>query len=368
MAEAGGLRGAGIARAEARAELAGERDPVVVAKSPSPADRERWNGFVLGHPEGTFFHLVEWAQVLERAFGHRSRYLYAEADGRIVGVLPLVEVKSLLFGHALVSTPFCVYGGCVTSDEGVCRTLERAARELGERLGVDYIEMRNRRPRHPGWLPKDLYVTFRRPITADPEENMRAIPRKQRAMVRKAISRGLDTTLDPTCNDLYAMYSESLRNLGTPVFGKRYLQTLLETFGESCEILTVRSDGEPVASVLSFYFRDEVLPYYGGGTSRARELAANDFMYWSTMQRAAARGARLFDYGRSKTGSGSFNFKVNWGFEPLPLCYEYWLVRARQMPNLSPSNSKYKLLIDSWKRLPTVATRVLGPPIAKYLG
>ncbi len=152
------------------------------------------------------------------------------------------------------------------------------------------------------------------------------------------------------------------------MFSRRYLEILRDTFSDQCEIVTVTSDERPVASVLSFYFRDEVLPYYGGSTSAARAIAGNDFMYWQVMERARERGARLFDFGRSKRGTGSFDFKVHWGFEPQPLHYEYFLVKAARMPNLSPSNPRYEPLIRAWRRLPVPVTRVIGPPVARFLG
>lgn len=332
------------------------------------SDYSRWNEFVQSNAEATFFHLAEWERVLSRAFRHRSHYLYAESNGRIAGVLPLVEIKSFLFGHALVSTPFCVYGGIVSSDEAAQRALERAACHLGERLGVDYIEMRNRKPRHPGWPSKDLYVTFRRPIDPDAEKNMTAIPRKQRAMVRKGMQKQLRAQIDDGIERLYCVYSTSLRDLGTPVFSRYYLKLLAETFPGQCEVLTVTHEDQPVASVMSFYFRDEVLPYYGGSTAAARNLAANDFMYWQVLDRARELGARTFDFGRSKRGTGSFNFKSHWGFEPETLCYEYFLVKARKVPNLSPTNPKYERMIRIWRRLPLWFTRCIGPPLARYLG
>lgn len=327
-----------------------------------------WDAFVRAHPDGTFFHLSGWREVLRRAFGHRTHYLVALAGGEVRGVLPLAEVKSLLFGHSLVSTPFCVYGGILAADEAAKQALEAQACALARELGVDHLEMRNRRRQHPDWPVKDLYVTFRKAIDADSEQNLLAIPRKQRAMVRKGIQKGLRAEIDARADRHYAMYSESLRNLGTPVFAKRYLETLQDVFGADCEILTVLHGDEPVASVLSFYFRDEVLPYYGGGTQAARGVSGNDFMYWSVMERAREGGRRLFDYGRSKRGTGAFDFKANWGFEPEPLYYEYFLVRSREMPNLSPTNPKYEAMIRLWRRLPLALTQRIGPPLAKYLG
>jgi FemAB-related protein (PEP-CTERM system-associated) len=334
----------------------------------APADRQAWNDFVRNHREGTFFHLAEWQDVLREAFGHEPSYLLAERDGNIRGVLPLAHVRSMLFGRALISTPFCVYGGIVCDDAETHRALTEHACALARRLNVDYLELRNRRRQYPDWPAKDLYVTFRKAIAADEQANMHGIPRKQRAMVRKGVQKGLRSRVDAQTVDHYELYSHSLRNLGTPVFARKYLDALRRAFGDACEILTVTHENRPVASVMSFYFRDEVLPYYGGGRPDARALAANDFMYWEVMERARQRGLRVFDYGRSKRDSGSFDFKVHWGFEPDPLHYEYYLVRAKALPNLSPTNPKYSRAIRAWQRMPLWLTQWLGPRIAAYLG
>jgi len=333
-----------------------------------PADGARWNEFVRRHPEGTFFHLAEWQDVLRKAFGHKSYYLLAERDGAVCGVLPLAHLNSFIFGSALVSTPFCVYGGIVADDEETRLALETEACALARKLGVQHLEMRNRRRQHPQWHCKDLYVTFRKEIQPTAEANLAAIPRKQRAMVRKGITKGLRSEVDKTTERHYSLYSESLRNLGTPVFARKYLDVLCEVFGSDCEIRTVISDTTPVASVLSFYFRDEVLPYYGGGSSAARSVAGNDFMYWAVMEAARERGLRIFDYGRSKRGTGAFEFKEHWGFVPEPLFYEYYLVKAKEMPNLSPTNPKYQKAIQFWQRLPLKLTQMIGPHAARWLG
>ncbi|MCM2312888.1 MAG: FemAB family PEP-CTERM system-associated protein [Steroidobacteraceae bacterium] len=332
------------------------------------ADRAAWNAFVRAHPEGTFFHLAEWQDVLMRAFGHRSHYQLAERGGAIVGVLPLAEVQSTLFGHALVSTPFCVYGGIVADDADAHAALTEAACMRARELGVDHLEMRNRRRQHFDWPVKELYVTFRKAIDPDPEKNMLAIPRKQRAMVRKGIKEQLRAEIDGSVDRHYDLYSESLRNLGTPIFSKRYLEILKDLFGEACEIVTILKGERAVASVLNFYFRDEVLPYYGGGSQEARAVAGNDFMYWQVMERAREKGCRIFDYGRSKRGTGAFDFKTYWGFEPEQLHYEYYLVKRREMPNLSPTNPRFGRAIELWRKMPLRLTQIVGPPVAKYLG
>lgn len=334
------------------------------------ADGLLWDAFVNASPQGTFFHREGWRRVIERSFGHKSHYLLAEVAGEIQGVLPLVRQRSLLFGDALISTPFCVYGGVATADEAVKTALENEAANLADSMGVAYVECRNRTQGNPQWPLKDLYCTFAKNISADPQENLAAIPRKQRAEVRKGIKKGLlgvvDHAVDGICYDIY---SQSVRNLGTPVFSRKYFRILKEVFGSDCDGLVIRHDKEPVAAVVSFYFRGEVLPYYGGGTALARSLGATHFMYWDLMRHASQNhGVARFDFGRSKRGSGSFDFKKYYGFEPEPLFYQYYLVGHNQMPNLSPNNPKYRYFINLWKRLPLPVSQLLGPLLAKNLG
>jgi FemAB-related protein (PEP-CTERM system-associated) len=332
------------------------------------AEAAQWDAFVRAHPAGTFFHLSGWRRALESGLGHRSHYLRARVGGELVGVLPLGRVRSFLFGDSLASIPFGVYGGVLAKSEDAARTLEDAACELAERLRVDYLEMRNLARRREDWPEKTLYVTFRRTISPNDEENMKAIPQKQRAMVRKGVKGGLVSRVDRDLETFYRLYSESVRNLGTPVFPKRYFRELMSVFGEDCETLVVYHGERPLAAVMSFYFRDEVLPFYGGGSHEARDLRANDFMYWELMRRAAARGLRTFDFGRSKRDSGSYHFKRHWGFEEQPLHYEYRLVRARAVPDVSPVNPRYAFAIALWRRLPLRLTQSVGPLVARYLG
>jgi FemAB-related protein (PEP-CTERM system-associated) len=331
------------------------------------ANYSRWDSFVQASAEATFFHQAGWQEVIKKAFGHKTYFLYAETNGNITGILPLVHINSLFFGNTLVSIAPCVYGGIVASDEQSYLELDREACHLAETLGVDCLEMRNRVQKQPERPYKELYVSFRKELDADVEKNFLAIPRKQRAMVRKGIEAGLTSVIDENIDRIYRAYSESVRNLGTPVFSKKYFQILKDVFGEQCEVLTVEHNGQLIASVMSFYFKDEILPYYGGGTDLARELKGNDFMYWEVMRRAVEKGIKVFDYGRSKIGTGSYSFKKNWGFIPEPLFYEFYLVKSTSMPDINPLNPKYRLFIAAWKRLPLAVSQVIGPWLSKDL-
>ena len=332
-----------------------------------------WDAFVHAHPDGTFFHRHAWREVIRRAFGHRTCYVYAERGGAVVGVLPLGQIQTLLFGNALISVPFCVYGGPLAADAEAGRALAAFAAEHMRAYAIPVTEFRTRAPLDwldpAEWLSRtDLYATFRRDFGADDEENLKAIPRKQRAMVRKGIDRGLVSEVDTAADRLFPIYAESVRNLGTPVFARHYFDVMLDVFGTDADIVTILDQGEPVSSVLNFYFRDEVLPYYGGGRAIARDRYANDFMYWEVLRRAAARGYRVFDFGRSKLGTGAYSFKKNWGFTPTPLAYHFRLAPGAAIPDLNPLNPKFRLFIAAWKRLPLPVANLIGPHIVRGLG
>ena len=302
-------------------------------------------------------------------FGHDGHFLYAEEDGSIRGVLPLAHMKSLLFGNSLVSLPFAVYGGVAAEDDAAAEALEAEADRIARRLRVSHLELRHVEPRHADWPRQDLYVTFRKEILADEEANMLAIPRKQRAMVRKGIKHGLASAIDDGVERFFPLYADNMHRHGTPALPRRYFERLLAEFGADCDVMTVADgQGRALSSVVSFYFRDEVLPYYAGDDESARELAANDFKYWELMRRSCARGLKVFDYGRSKQGTGSFSFKKNWGFEPKPLHYEFRLYRRDEVPQNNPANPKYRLLIAAWRRMPAPMATFLGPFVVRSLG
>jgi FemAB-related protein (PEP-CTERM system-associated) len=337
----------------------------------APADYARWDAYVHAHADATFFHRAGWQRVLQEAMGHRTWFYYVERDGAIEGVLPLCQVHSRLFGHWLGALPFCVYGGPVASNSAAATMLDEAADALARTLGVGHLEYRCVQPLHPGeqlWQGKPLYVTFRKAISGNDDDNLNAIPRKQRAMVRKGIKLGLQGEVDQHVDRFYLAYASSVHRLGTPVFARRYFALLKQVFGDACEVRVITHQGAVVAGVLSFFFRGDVLPYYGGGMPAARALAGNDFMYWDLMRAAAARGCRRFDFGRSKVGTGAYDFKKNWGFAPEPLGYEYRLYRAPAVPENNPLNPKFRLFIALWQRMPLALANALGPHIVKHLG
>ncbi|PAX09656.1 FemAB family XrtA/PEP-CTERM system-associated protein [Sphingomonas lenta] len=329
-------------------------------------DREcaRIDAFV-SERAGSPFHLTAWSRAVERGCGQRARYLVAERPGGVIaGVLPLTEMRSALFGRALVSAGFAVDGG-VLGD--AVEPFAGAAWDLARRLGVPEVELRGG-PAPAGWtVDYDSYLDFARPLAADEEAELKAIPRKQRAEVRKSLGFELEVAIGrdrAALMEHHRVYAESVRNLGTPVFPAALFRAVAETM--DADVLTVRHRGRAVASVLSLYANGTVYPYWGGGTLTARELRANDRMYFALMAHARARGCTRFDFGRSKVGTGAAAFKKNWGFEPTPLAYAKRSDGPARAVN--PLNPKYALMVATWKRLPLPIANALGPWIARGLG
>jgi FemAB-related protein (PEP-CTERM system-associated) len=340
----------------------------VVAVDELREDTVEWDTFVRTCADGTPFHLTAWKRAVEVAFGHRAFYLIARRAGILEGVLPLFEVRGLSGRRALVSTAYAVYGGiCATTPEARFALLEAAA-ALGRRRRVDHVELRHVRDQGLPLPTKNLYVAFAREISSRDEDNLAAIPRKQRRMVRQAEKHGLSVEMGQhLLDDVYDVYAESLRNLGTPVVPRRLFHALSGAFGKECHILAVRHEGRVVAGVLTLLYEDRVLPYYGGARREAFQYAVNDFMYWGLVCFAAAGGYRVFDFGRSRQGSGSYDFKRHWGFEPRPLPYQYVLLRSDSLPDANPSNPRYRAMIRAWQRLPLGVANRVGPVIARYL-
>lgn len=333
------------------------------------ADAPVWDAFVFAAPDATFFHRFGWRGIFRDIFRLNPHYLIAERGDTVAGVLPLVHQKSALFGNALIAAPFCVEGGPVAIDIETRAMLDEAAISLTHALKAQSLEFRSRTASRMGWtVRKDLYATFVRDLSSDDESNLSAIPRKQRAVVRKTLNCGLSSHVDDNVDALFRIYSESVRNLGTPVFSKRYFRALRETFGTDCDVVVVHEGAEPLSAVMNFYFRDTVMPYYGGGRTAARRNGANDFLYWEVMRRAAGRGYRRFDFGRSKAETGAFAFKKNWGFEPRWLEYEYYLPPGAALPDKTPNNPKYAGMIALWKRLPLPLANLIGPLLVRGLG
>lgn len=339
-----------------------------------PGEVLRLESFVAAHPEGTPFHRPAWLAAVARGTGNRAAVLVLERGGELVGYLPLSEIHSPIFGRLLASTGFAVDGGLLLAEGVDPAPLFAAVEELALRRSCPSVELRGGvlPETRGGWsIKRESHCGFVRPLAADDEAELLAIPRKQRAEVRRSLSFDLAVTIGRSRSDRdahYAVYSESVRNLGTPVFPRALFEAVMDGFGEDADILTVWSGGKPVSSVLSLYHNGTVMPYWGGGTWEARSLRANDRMYYELMLHARRRGCVAYDFGRSKTGSGAYDFKRNWGFEPEPLSYGVWTAPGAEKRDADPTSATHSRSIAIWRRLPLPVANIVGPFIARGLG
>ena len=325
-----------------------------------------WDSAVHLLPEGTFCHLSSWRQIIEAQFGFKPMHIFAEDNTGIVGLLPLFHVKRWPFPNALISSPVCVYGGSVASSDDIHRQLGERAIEIGRELGVRYVELRDQGYQREGWCLNNLYYTFRKPLPKGDEDTLLAIPNKQRAEVRKGIKAGLEFTTYPDVAEFYSVYSRSVRNLGSPGFTLDYYQSLIDGFGSQAEVAAATLDGQPISAVINFYYKDQVLMYYGGGLPEARTLRSTQYLYWQVMQNARDRGAEFFDFGRSMADSGTFNFKRYWKFEPEPLHYHYYPITGKT-PDINPQKPVFALASRAWSKLPLTIAQKLGPTVARAI-
>ena len=332
-------------------------------------DCERVEGYVREHG-GSLFHRPSWLKAAQEGTGQRGCGIVAEQMGVVTGWLPLTEVRSFLFGKALVSSGFGVGGGILADSKEAAKVLAQAAQDHAVRYGFSGIEMRGGET-PAGWQEvTDKHCGFERALAEDDEAELLAIPRKARAEVRKGLKNGLEVRIGRGEQDLrwhYGVYAESVRNLGTPVFPRSLFRAMIDRFPDASDILTVFKDGEPISSVLSFYHDGAVLPFWGGGTFAARNARANELMYYELMLHARRQGMSRFDFGRSKTGSGPFAFKKNWGFEPQPLSYSVWTAPGEEARDVDPTSEAYARKIALWKKLPLPIANTIGPFIARDL-
>lgn len=335
-----------------------------------PGDGQRWDAFVKRSPHAHAYHQAGWADVIQQSFGHPAQYVYSQdSNGEIDGVLPLVLLRSRLFGRFLVSLPYLNYGGpCASEPSAGARLVEEAVRIARDERAAN-LELRLTVADGFSLRVKASKVSMRLELPAAADDLWKALASKLRNQVNRPIKEGMIARVggEEELDSFHKVFSINMRDLGTPVYGRRFFANVLRAFPASTRICSIYHDGQPVASGLLVGFRGMLEIPWASSLRSMNRLAPNMLLYWSALKYACEAGYRVFDFGRSSPGGGTYRFKEQWGAKPLSLYWHYWLPRDEPLPDLNPANPKYRLAINIWKRLPVGVTRMLGPSIVKNI-
>jgi FemAB-related protein (PEP-CTERM system-associated) len=334
----------------------------------APADRAEWDAYVAGHAGGTVFHSTTWLDILDRSYQRPYHHIAVKEDGRIRGLVSLYDVRGLSGKKSLYSLPFTAYGGMLTDGPEIAKVLHNACAELCRNEGAGMVHLRNTVPSGLDLPESDLNVQFSKPLPETEEACLESIPRKSRATVRKSIANhGLTYVVNRDVDLLWHLHAVNLKKLGTPVFPRSFFRTIMEVMGDKADILFAMHQGKAVAGVMNFYFRDVCNPYFSGSLPESNGTGANNYMYYALMCHGLKRGCKQFDFGKSRKGSGSFDFKKNMGFEPKPLPFQFIFNTRSELPSFNPSNPKLRLLLEVWSRQPLWTSKIAGPILNRFL-
>jgi FemAB-related protein (PEP-CTERM system-associated) len=330
------------------------------------ADAPAWDAFVESRGDASGYHAWRWRRVFANAFGHDPVYLIARQGGAITGVLPTVHIKSLLFGSTLTSLPFLNYGGVMADAHDTREALIDGALAVAQERRCGHVELRHTARQFPDLPCKQHKVAMRLPLVAGMFEKL---DRKVRNQIRKAEKSGLvvERGGEELVSDFYNVFARNMRDLGTPVYSKRLFKEVLRVFPERSQLHIVRLKGRAIAAGLTYRTRTMVQLPWASSIRDYNPLCPNTLLYWDAIQFAHERLASVFDMGRSTPNEGTFNFKAQWGAEPLPLHWEYHMATERELPNLSPANPKFHFAISIWQKLPIALTRRVGPMIVRTI-
>lgn len=331
-------------------------------------DINDWQEYVASHEAATVFHRYQWSQAVERAYGHRPCHLIAWQGDKIAGLLPMFFVKSVFAGKVLVSIPYATYGGILADLAEIEQALFAAATEKAKRLDAEYLELRNLSENSLDIPEITRYDTFIKALPDEPSKVLAGLPKKARAAARNGLKNLKVETGPQLLDPIYDIYSKTMKRLGSPNYSRKLFHELAKSFGEDCVCLAVMDGDTLVSGVVSFVFRDVIVAYFSGSQSYGMRLNCNNVMYVGLMEYAVERGLKYFDFNRTRRdNSGPHSFKRHMGFTPQQLHYQISLNKADELPNMSPSNSKFAAAGKAWKKMPIWFTRPAGAVITRWI-
>jgi len=333
------------------------------------ASDAQWDAYVDGHPDRSAYHYSGWPRLIARAFDHQAVLLSASDGQAIVGVLPLIVMKSRLFGRFVVSLPFLNEGGLLADDEPAEARLIEAAIDVARNAGADYLELRHMRRHDPKLTERRHKVAMSLRLLATSDAQWQALDRKVRNQVRKGEKSGVTVTSGGAeqLDSFYDVFARNMRDLGTPVFGVNLFREALAAFPEQTRVFCAHHRGAPVAGSIVHWRGDSMEVIWASALRESNSVSANVTLYWQLLQFAISQGCARFEFGRCTPGEGPFQFKRQWGAEPRPLVWEYWQAKPSVDFDKTPRNPKYRAAVALWQRLPLRLTTMVGPRIVRSI-
>lgn len=341
--------------------------------SDSPIQDTDWNHYVTVNPAACIHHRTEWRDIHRQSHGHNSLYLYAcDRQNKIVGILPMVQLKSRLFGNQLVSMPFFQRGGAVAEHPLIQQKLIQAAAEYGRKLNVDHIEFRDTiiRETDTPRMPVETHkVNMILALPATDQALWQTFGSKLRSQIRRAQRESTQVIIgrEELLDDFYRVYSHNMRDLGSPVQSRSFIANILATFTQNSWLIVIRYQQRPVAAGFLLGSGNTLEIPLASTLRTVNPLSINMLLYHEVLKFAIDKHFQQFDFGRSSKGGGTYRFKQQWGAKPMQLYWHYWLGKASRPPSLNASNPKYALVINTWKHLPLAIANRLGPLIVKNI-
>lgn len=332
-------------------------------------ERAAWDAYVEAHPSASLYHRYCWRDIVVRSFGHETHYLIVrDADSSVCGVLPSVRLRSKLFGDFAVSVPFFNYGGPLADNDLVAQALLDEAASYARNTELSHLEIRCTHTIND-WPCRTDKVSMLRRLPSDTETLDRELGAKVRAQIKRGQQEEPEIIIGGVelLNDFYRVFAINMRDLGTPVYGKPFFYNILTTLPDSAHLVIVKLRGKPVAVAFLLGHRELMEIPWASTLRSVNALNMNMVLYRAVLGFCIERGFRFFDFGRSTQGAGTYQFKKQWGAEPLQHYWHYWLAAGGPLPELKPDSPKFRLLIACWQRMPVALSRLIGPHVVKYL-
>ena len=331
--------------------------------------REQWDKFVWNNPECWHYHCIGWKQVIERSYGHRCYYLIGLNDNEISGILPLTMIKSHLFGRSLTSLPYLDFAGLVANDPYTRDTLIDMSIRLARENKTNLIEFRQLHTVEGDFVTGTHKSTLVLELASDEEELFQSLSSERRNRIRKARNAGLSVDIlgSEALPVFYKIWTENMRDLGSPAHSYSFFANIMLIFSDSAKVILVKSKENYIGAAICLFYRDKLTLPWVSSLRKAFHLYPNNILYWEAMLYAISKGCHYFDFGRSTIGSGTYDFKIRWGATAKPLYWQRINLEKNTSSGPEYENTKYKLAVTLWKRMPVSCSRFIGPIIRKYI-